>query len=300
MTEKMNERDWILISAYLDARLSPAETSRVETRLKVDNLFKQSLDEITYTKRLLAALPQKRAPRNFTLAPDKVRKPLRGLWLQPALSFVSIAAAVMLAVVFTFNTLGGSVARQSASPQAEMFAAESAAVQETAPVIINWNPVLGMGGGAADSVAKEVYTGGDGIGGAGGPGFPITAPGVGGGPPAGGIDPLLPPEVSSESPGLVEPAPAAAAEPAPEALPQPAPQTQEEEPAADTDLSTLILGLPEGDEAGTVIESAPLRTEPPAAPPRGLPAATMLMSIAGIIAVLAGIGALILRKLTHA
>ncbi len=291
MTERLNNRDWRLISAYLDARLSPAENANVEDRLKVDPLFKQSLDEIAYTKRLLAALPQKRAPRNFTLAAEKVRKPIRGLWLQPALSFVSIAAAVMLVVVYTFNTFGGGLARQAAAPQAEMFTAESDLAVETAPVIINWNPVLGMGGGDG-TVAKEVYSGGDGIGGAGGPGFPIAEPGVGGGAPAEETAPLLPPDAEAETPPL--------SEPAPEALAQPAPEAREEGSTADSDLSTLILGIPQEAEAGTMIETAPLREESPPAPRRVLPAPALVMIIAGISAILAGAGAIILRKITHA
>ncbi|HQM54017.1 MAG TPA: hypothetical protein PLX29_00895, partial [Anaerolineaceae bacterium] len=81
MTERLTSRDWILISAYLDARLSPAASTRVEKRIQEDAHFKRSLEEVARLKQLLAALPQKRAPRNFTLAPEKAQKPLRGLWL---------------------------------------------------------------------------------------------------------------------------------------------------------------------------------------------------------------------------
>jgi len=42
--------------------------------------------------------------------------------------------------------------------------------EATAPAIINWNPVFGMGGGGDDG-----YAGGIGGGGAGGPGWDITA-----------------------------------------------------------------------------------------------------------------------------
>jgi len=284
MTERLNNRDWTLISAYLDARLSPSGKARVEERLKVDPLFKRSLNEIAYTRRLLASLPQKRAPRNFTLSAGMVKAPRRALWLQPALSFVSVAASVMLVVIFSFNYLGGGLMRQAQAPQAEMLAADNAVTEAAAPVIINWNPVLGMGGGGSDTVSKEVYTGGDGIGGAGGPGFTLTAPGAGGGGPA----------------ELPESLPAPTEEPGAEILAEPAPDALAQEPAADADLSNLILGLPDSGEAGTMIIIMPLRTEPPVAPEPLLPSRTLLMVIAGSIALIAGAAALILRKISNA
>ena len=39
MTERLNNRDWKLISAYLDARLSPSGKASVEERLKEDPLL---------------------------------------------------------------------------------------------------------------------------------------------------------------------------------------------------------------------------------------------------------------------
>lgn len=297
MTERLNDRDWILISAYLDARLSPADSARVEKRIKEDHRFKQSLDEIAYTKQLLAALPPKRAPRNFTLSPQPVQKPLRGLWLQPALSFISVSAAVLLVVIFSFNYLGMGLTRQAAAPQAEMVAVDSV-VDGTAPAIINWNPVPGMGGGAADT--KEVYTGGDGIGGAGGPGFPVAAPGVGGGEPLEIVDPELNPETAPQIALPAEPAPAATAEPAPSTFAEAEAATQQGEPTPDSDLSNLILGLPEEGTAGQVVATAPLREEPASQPQRTFYVPNLVMLIAGITAVLAGAGALILRNKFHA
>lgn len=296
MTERLNNRDWRLISAYLDARLSPAKITKVDERLKNDPLFKQALDEIAYTKRLLAALPQKRAPRNFTLAAEKVKRPLRGLWLQPALSFVSVVAAALLVVVFSFNYLVIGIARQAAAPQAQMLAAESAVADQEAPVIINWNPILGMGGGdAAD--AKQVYTGGDGLGGAGGPGFPVAEPGVGGGAPVEEIDPSLPPEDMPAVEITDEPALDLPVEPAPE---EPAPIFMSEAAPVEADPSTLILGIPQPEDTGMLIQPEQVREDPGQLPARRLPARTLLMITSGIIAALAGAGAIILRKITHA
>ncbi len=284
MTERLNNRDWRLISAYLDGRLSPSAKAKVDQRLSENPHFKRSLDEIAYTKRLLATLPQKRAPRNFTLSNEHVKAPRRALWLQPALSFVSVAAAVMLVFVFSYGYIGGGLTRASQAPQAEMLAADSAFTESTAPAIINWNPILGMGGGGGDASAKEIYTGGDGIGGAGGPGFVLTNPGVGGGGPA-------------ELPGSL---PAPTEMPGGEGLTAPAPDEQMEAPRTDSDLSGLILGLPDSEKAGTIIKTSPLRSEPPAEPQPRIPSRNLLMIIAGVTAILAGAGALILRKISNA
>jgi len=285
MTERLTSRDWILISAYLDGRLSPAALTRVEKRIQEDAHFKRSLEEVARLKQLLAALPKKRAPRNFTLAPEKAQKPLRGLWLQPALSFVSVTASILLVLVFSFNYLGMGLPRQAAAQRAEIAAMEGVA-EAPAPMIINWNPSGGLGGGAAE--AKSPYTGIDGIG---GPGIPVAEPGIGGG----AVEPAVP-----ELPPGVDPQTAISEEPEPAAFEEPAPAALESEPVSDADLSNLILGLAEDDTAGQVIESAPLRKAPAPQPRRGFSAPSLVMLIAGITALLSGAGALFLRKKFHA
>jgi len=285
MTERLTSRDWILISAYLDGRLSPAALTRIEKRIQEDAHFKRSLEEIARLKQLLAALPKKRAPRNFTLAPEKAQKPLRGLWLQPALSFVSVTASIILVLVFSFNYLGMGLPRQAAAQRAEIAAMEGVA-EAPAPMIINWIPSGGQGGGAAE--AKSPYTGIDGIG---GPGIPVAEPGIGGG----AVEPAVP-----ELPPGVDPQTAISEEPEPAAFEEPAPAALESEPVSDADLSNLILGLAEDDTAGQVIESAPLRKAPAPQPRRGFSAPSLVMLIAGITALLSGAGALFLRKKFHA
>lgn len=113
MNDRYLNRDVEQLSAYIDLRLSTAEKTKVETRLETDPAFKELFTELTYTRRLLQALPKKRAPRNFTLSADFAGSPRRTPWLQPALSFVSVAAAVMLVVVFTSSYLLGGAKRSS-------------------------------------------------------------------------------------------------------------------------------------------------------------------------------------------
>lgn len=300
MNDRITDRDIVLISSYIDLRLSPAENEKVRARLKSDPKFKQLLDELTYTRRLLQALPPKRAPRNFTLSPEKVRIPRRTMWLQPALSFVSIAAAVMLVVVFSSSyLLGGArtAAPKVPAPESAMFAAENAVTSEEAPQIINWNPILGMGGGA-DPKAEGL-----GGGGAGGPGWDISDTAVGGGTSDAGEDILrespeeteIPSEPDLESPEQPAPLPEETSiteEPPLTAMAAPEDVTSPDSTAG-ADLSTLILGIPAEEVQGQMLakELESNAREESQRFPRAL-----LMIISGVVAVLAGAAALFLRR----
>lgn len=198
---------------------------------------------------------------------------------------MSVTASILLVLVFSFNYLGMGLPRQAAVPRAEIAAMEGVA-EAHAPMIINWIPSGGQGGGAAE--AKSPYTGIDGIG---GPGFPVAEPGIGGGP----VEPAVP-----ELPPGVDPQPVMNEEPELPAYDEPAPAALEGEPVSDADLSNLILGLADDDTAGQVIESAPQRKAPAPQPRRGLSAPSLVMLIAGITALLSGAGALFLRKKFHA
>ncbi len=65
----MNFRDVELLSAYLDGRLSPSDSARLEARLSSDHSLRVTLDELRETRGVLRRLPQRRAPRNFRLTP---------------------------------------------------------------------------------------------------------------------------------------------------------------------------------------------------------------------------------------
>ena len=116
MSVNLSQKDWLLISSYLDARLSASEAKAFEERLKYDASLNQAYLEIRYTKKMLGALPVRRAPRNFTLSTKQVKKPLSQRIFQPALSFVSAGAAVACAAVFMFTFFAP---RAAALPAAE-------------------------------------------------------------------------------------------------------------------------------------------------------------------------------------
>jgi len=63
----MNQRDLELLSSYLDGQLSPSDSTRLEARLKTDRQLVSVLNDLRATRSLLRKLPQRRAPRNFTL-----------------------------------------------------------------------------------------------------------------------------------------------------------------------------------------------------------------------------------------
>lgn len=63
----MKPRDIELLSAYLDGQLSPSESSRLETRLKLEPELVSVMDDLRTARGYLRQLPQRRAPRNFTL-----------------------------------------------------------------------------------------------------------------------------------------------------------------------------------------------------------------------------------------
>lgn len=275
MRAQINVNDAILISAYLDDQLSPDEKQRTETRLASDPAFKQALTELAYTRRLMWSLPKKHAPRNFTISPQTVKRPVYQPWLRPALSFVSVAAAVMFVVVFGSELLLNRQARQMA-PEAAMLSGAEVAVSEATPYIINWDPIQsgGGGGGGADPLTEGYYGPQDNLGGAGGPGF-----GLGGGPAATEVplEPTEPPLTSGE-PTLKSTEP---------------PLTADSPAAGGESTSNLILGLPEEEAQGKVLSTEPAAALPSANP---LSSRLVLLIVAGGTALVAGLAALFLRR----
>lgn len=60
-------RDIEQLSAYLDGRLSPSDSARLESRLKSDPELASAYDDLRSTRSILRRLPSRKAPRNFTL-----------------------------------------------------------------------------------------------------------------------------------------------------------------------------------------------------------------------------------------
>ncbi len=103
----LSSRDLEQLSAYLDGHLSLSDRTRLEDRIKSDPALAGALEELRQTRAFLRRIPQRRAPRNFTLTPGMagVRPPVPRL--VPALSWAS--AVAMLFFIFT---LGSSLVGQ--------------------------------------------------------------------------------------------------------------------------------------------------------------------------------------------
>lgn len=258
MTTSLTLKDYLLISSYLDGQLSATEIAEVEKRLKVDADLKQTLRELKYTKRMLASMPVVKAPHNFLLTPDKVKKTSKRQWFQPAWGMVSAFSTLVLLVAFISTRMSFSLGAMSAAPEESIadsyVAMESAVVESTpTPMIILWNPqrAYGMGGGGDGTTntmsGEKLY-----------PELTITPQT----PPLAGAVP------SAEMP----------------AIPQPTatvPSTRDLAPAAQATSSSLILGLPDEEAQGKMItsESHDETTRAPI-----LPFTTWLMISAGIAA----------------
>jgi|GEM_PF-281092 len=110
--------DLELISAYLDGQLSKVESARLEERLKTDEGYRQLLDELSGSRRVLRSLPARRAPRNFTLTPKMagLKPPVPRAF--PVFRLASVFATVLFFLVFAANISGPAMAaiRASAPP----------------------------------------------------------------------------------------------------------------------------------------------------------------------------------------
>jgi len=291
MSKTLTDKDWIMISAYLDNALSHTEAEKIKIRLEQEPSFKKGFDEIAYTRRMLRSLPQKRAPRNFTLSPTKTKAPIRTPWLQPALKYVSIAMAVMTVVLFVspyfFFGMPAAVSQANETGTLSMEKSSDDTGNLESPAIIYWNPILGMGGGGGTPDDSVTFAGGRG----GGPvsTIPITesvdAPGETE-TPALAATPLAEEEV----PSLAAVPPTAEASSL--ATPQVTGEASTQEDNAG-DLSTLILGLPEPEYRGTVMETDQASKS---TAQETLSLRILLVFITGGIALLSGIIAFILRK----
>jgi hypothetical protein len=115
------------LSAYLDGRLSPAESARLERHLTSCGPCRRHLKELRAVVEGLRTLPSTPVPRSFTLRPEQVgvprrRRPVGAAWLPRAFAFGPAGAAVATLVLFVvlvgvdLGTLGGGGVPEGAAP----------------------------------------------------------------------------------------------------------------------------------------------------------------------------------------
>jgi len=109
----MNQRDVELLSSFLDGQLSPSDSARLEMRLKSDPGLVSVLDDLRAARGLLRQLPQRRAPRNFTLTRKMVGKspPLPRTY--PLFRFAASIATLLFFFTFGLNAVGRQLASQA-------------------------------------------------------------------------------------------------------------------------------------------------------------------------------------------
>lgn len=98
-------RDVEILSAYLDDQLPAKDRAALETRLAGDPELRSVYGQLSQSRALLRSLPQRRAPRNFTLSPQKagVKPPLPKLF--PTFKFASVFASLLLMFGLATNSL---------------------------------------------------------------------------------------------------------------------------------------------------------------------------------------------------
>lgn len=128
----MNPRDIEQLSEFLDGRLQPSASARLESRLASEPELVSALDGMRESRALLRRMPKRRAPRNFTLTPKMVglKPPLPRAY--PILRFATVAAAFLFAVSFIRI---GSGALGAAQPAAEPAAFSAEALTDEAPLL---------------------------------------------------------------------------------------------------------------------------------------------------------------------
>ena len=137
-------RDVEQLSALLDEKLSLADVARLQKRLETDPELREIYEDLRQTRSLLHKLPQRRAPRNFTLKPAaaKVRPPLPQAF--PLFRLASALASILLLFSLATNAALPRLSQMTSSapiaygvggggPEVERFAAENAAQDAAMP-----------------------------------------------------------------------------------------------------------------------------------------------------------------------
>jgi hypothetical protein len=102
-----NFRDIEQLSLYLDGRLGPAESARLESRLASDHELASTFNDLRAARGILRKLPARKSPRNFTLTRQMVglKPPLPRSY--SFFRFSTAFATILLTLTFAANALSG-------------------------------------------------------------------------------------------------------------------------------------------------------------------------------------------------
>lgn len=114
MTPTPSFRDVERLSAYLDGQLKPSEMARLEARLQTEPELASVLNDLRQARGILRQLPQRRAPRNFTLTPKMVghKPPMPRSY--PIFRMATVLATLLLFFTFATNFMAPRLVRSAA------------------------------------------------------------------------------------------------------------------------------------------------------------------------------------------
>lgn len=164
-----NFRDIEQLSSYLDGRLGPSESARLESRLSSDLELASAFNDLRAARGILRKLPSRKAPRNFTLTRQMVglKPPLPRSY--SFFRFSTTFATVLLMITFAANALTQIPRMTSGAAASAPFMqgsggmggggpAESSAAATEAPVATEAPAAeepYGIGGGPATTATAE-------------------------------------------------------------------------------------------------------------------------------------------------
>ena len=114
MRMNLSNRDWEILSAYMDGQLSSGKRAQLEARMQANPELRAALDELAQTRAMLRSLPRLKAPRSFRLTPEMVgqKQPRR---MYPYFQFASAISSLLLVLVLLGDFLG--IGLQAGLPQ---------------------------------------------------------------------------------------------------------------------------------------------------------------------------------------
>jgi hypothetical protein len=130
MATRISQRDLEAISAYLDGQLSGKEQARLDARLQADADLRIALDRMRRTRSMLRSMPRLRAPRNYVLTPQMVRRKAPPP-AYPVLRLASVLATFLFVLVLAGDLLTTSTPGPAAVLQAPP--TQEVALMEAAP-----------------------------------------------------------------------------------------------------------------------------------------------------------------------
>ncbi|MBN2304749.1 MAG: zf-HC2 domain-containing protein [Anaerolineae bacterium] len=138
-----SERDFELLSAYLDGELPDRERAALEQRLSQDHALRDLLDDLRNTVALVRDLPRLKAPRSFTLDPavyghqtpwwERLFTLHNALQLSGALGAAAAVALIAFAVLFSSS---GDTGETKEAPAAAMMESQANNAEPGAAVTV--------------------------------------------------------------------------------------------------------------------------------------------------------------------